>query len=379
MPTKKSHLTRKKGRKGIPDAEQEGALPPHEWKKLQDLQYCTVVDGRRKHKFRKGETVLVLGFGMNPDEIHELHTYWVGKIKAIKGKSHESEAWVNVQWYYSGEDIAEQTTNIDVSGYGRFERSLSQAHDWVHFQTLDVVTVIRYNEDSISPEAIQPTDFYCRRSFDPRKNTVDPPIASTSTCICGQPYNPDKAYPLHFCPRPKCRKWYHRLCLIKEASIDDVPREGSRRKHDTTAHHRYKLLCSSPDHQQTLDLKNLTSGPRGPTQKKVQFNINLATLENVPTSLKKIAQQQIMKGGATYGVVGNVKDVVDARRFVYRLLQVETTEEWDEVLGDMEEWLEQHDVSHLLSNGDSRSSADGDDNHEAGCLALICPICRGAI
>ena len=46
------------------------------------------------------------------------------------------------------------------------------------------------------------------------------PIGS---CICRRPYNPDNSSEesiMHFCPRPNCRKLYHRNCLPKSTFIN---------------------------------------------------------------------------------------------------------------------------------------------------------------
>jgi hypothetical protein len=81
---------------------------------------------------------------------------------------------------------------------------------------------------------------------------------------------------MRFCPRFDCRRWYHEGCLRDNGHISQ----------------------KSPDEriQESLDIPQ-------------------AHVHRIPPELLRLACKPIIRGGATHGVVGNVKDVCEAREW----------------------------------------------------------------
>jgi hypothetical protein len=105
-----------------------------------------------------------------------------------------------------------------------------------------------------------------------RQPAFDPSI----TCFCKRHYKPDDEDPMRFCPRFDCRHWCHEDCLRGSGFISN----------------------KSPDErtQEFLDIP------------EAQFG-------RIPPDLLRLACTPIIKGGPTYGVVGNVKVVCEAREW----------------------------------------------------------------
>jgi hypothetical protein len=113
---------------------------------------------------------------------------------------------------------------------------------------------------------------------------------------------------MNFCPRPACRRSYHRTCLVKARYVDN----------DTeTRDHR--LLTSSPDTDDIFELSSL-SDDRSMTPPPLD-----ELLSTLPADLVKVAQQPIIKGINSGGVVGNVKSVVTARKMIYEALKTDSS------------------------------------------------------
>jgi hypothetical protein len=109
---------------------------------------------------------------------------------------------------------------------------------------------------------------------------------------------------MHFCPRPACRRSYHRRCLVKSRNRDkDVDTRDLR------------LLAASPDTDEIFDLASL-SDDGSATPPPID-----ELLSTLPVDLVDLARQAIIKGVDSGGVVGNVKPVIKARRMIYEALK----------------------------------------------------------
>ena len=148
---------------------------------------------------------------------------------------------------------------------------------------------------------------------------------------------------MHFCPRPRCRKWYHRNCLSLYPAA-------------ASAH---VLLESSPDLDQPFYVSSeISDGLKDNPIELLLDGMSLQgkseiTLSSIPVALLKIAIQPIVRSGhrkATNagGIAGNVRAVVAARRLVYAGLDGEDVGDWetklnvrlDEVLAKLEGQME---------------------------------------
>jgi hypothetical protein len=243
------------------------------------MQFCAVNDPRNNERitFHLGENVLVLNQNWRSSRYYNPWEFWVGKIIAIRGNAPRN-TWVNVQWYYSGKDIAEKVPDADTSSYGKYERSLGSESDT---QTVSILAlngkavVIEYDETSHDQEPIPPDLFYTRRRFHLHEGAIIPPIVvDTSMCFCHQPYNPDVLDPMHLCPY--CKRWYHESCLVENGHTSDKP--------------------ANQRTQEFLDI---------PAECK----------SRIPSDLLQLACVPIIRGGPTHGVVGNVKAVSEAREW----------------------------------------------------------------
>ncbi|CDO77753.1 hypothetical protein BN946_scf184993.g16 [Trametes cinnabarina] len=227
---------------------------------------------------------------------------------------------VKVCWYWSRNDISKEVKSFDRSQCAPFERILSDSYDYQ------------------SPYTFQgPGDFFVRTQFMHRKKAFRPPLGA-ETCLCQIAYNP---FPgpaasskkmevdtvrdaMHFCPSLDCRKWYHSSCLEVSKHIDLLPPETRG----------LRLLAVSPDEEVLYatfeyfyDSESLGGMP--PTAKVslpealVMLDRSPEIVAHLPSSLLAIAQCPIVRcGGAPQGfAIGNVADVVLARRLVYAAVQ----------------------------------------------------------
>ncbi|ETW84952.1 hypothetical protein HETIRDRAFT_458388 [Heterobasidion irregulare TC 32-1] len=120
----------------------------------------------------------------------------------------------------------------------------------------------------------------------------------TCTADCNTVYNLDDARPMHFCPKPACRRWFPRDCL-KHAESHDA--------HDSVDMHAFNLLRSDPDSDDPFHLPPPSSRGKG--------NGTGApwTLPALPAKLHEAAAQQMLEGVPPYGLVGNAQPVAAAR------------------------------------------------------------------
>lgn len=102
-----------------------------------------------------------------------------------------------------------------------------------------------------------------------------------------------------------------------------------------------------------------------------------AALGSLPVPLVKLAQSQIIKGPSVHGVAGNVGDVVDARRLIYRCLTVND----DRAKEDLEEWMREHGIKDEpgTSSKGKVSKKMKVFGQKGSSRPYICPRCGGAI
>lgn len=175
-----------------------------------------------------------------------------------------------------------------------------------------------------------------------------------STCTCNDPYNPDDTDPMHFCPRPSCRRSYHALCLFAS---------GSWEKSSGPSDRDLRLLATSPDTDEVVDLSAL-SAPK-PREKKrgrpSKARPPPVDLSSLPGPLVKVAQLPITRGGHGGSIAGNVATVVKARRMVYAALAAG---------GEVEDgWEEELDIKRVLARRKAASKG----------TPFLCPECGGPI
>lgn len=164
---------------------------------------------------------------------------------------------------------------------------------------------------------------------------------------------------MHFCPRPDCRKWYHRRCLVKNSYVDE----------SNFADHPTRLLASSPDTNEPFVFPEAE-----PLPKRSRFKADSKRfkrlpdpeelLSSLPTDLVTVAQQPIIKGGHI-GVAGNVRWVVNARRMLYNALAIYG----GSVIPVPDDWEESVNVEKAVRRGVGKNKIP----------ALVCPKCHGPV
>ncbi|RDX52381.1 hypothetical protein OH76DRAFT_1470354 [Lentinus brumalis] len=293
------------------------------------------VDGSRCKRtlFKRGNDVLL------NSECDDSPNLWAGRIAEMRESADRSQLVVKVRWYFSPNDVAEHIKSFDTSTRSPYERILSDSFDYLDPETLQaVVYVHEYDEAELDPPQIGPTDLFTRSTLQYWRKVVKP-LLGEDTCRCQVAYNP---YPelrltpsasfsssvsssqdaiMHFCPRLGCRKWYHASCLTTMRHIDADSPPSTR---------GLRLLAVDP----TSEIPNITfayfseqeSAEDAASADKLDifralemFDHSPIIVAHLPPSLLAIAQSPIVRcAGAPDGwAIGNVADVVLARRFVY--------------------------------------------------------------
>jgi hypothetical protein len=321
------------------------------------MKFCAVEDTRNGEPerviFNLGEDILILNHDWQPDKRYDLWDSWVGKIVDIRGNSPRN-TWVVVKWYFSGKDIAEHELRksgirMDTSSYGKFERSPSQDHQVISIQSINgKARVVEYDDSSLCQDPIPSESFYVRRAYTSLFGSVTPNLDSGISCICNEPYKPDEPNPMHFCPRPGCRQWYHEDCLEENG-------------------HKSK---KSPDEriQELLDIPQ-------------------AHVHRIPPEVLRLACKPIIRG-PMHGVAGNVKVMCEANEWA----KLYAVTPWSEsrpglVLNriSLDQWLDSLDGIEVekLIYPDDESDSEGffspQRDIEAVSLSYICPSCEKPI
>ncbi|KAA1471974.1 hypothetical protein DENSPDRAFT_149365 [Dentipellis sp. KUC8613] len=337
------------------------------WQAMDRFNKCEVISTDRRHyTIGRSDNIRVLGGKMSLTEKNEHHTYWIARVVSMRARHKaltptKADMWLYVQWYYSGADIAAEDSSQDTSFFGRYERALSDVYDYIHHDSVDgLATVIQLDELSLEPEHIDEYSFYSRWNWSSTAKTLNGPSRSPSTtCVstCEELYNPDGDSPMHFCPRPSCRRWYHRICLFT----------SNRATWTSAAEHADRLLRSSPDSNDDFSLfePSKPAVARMTTSRRTKGKGKEVSLplDDIPPPLRRCASEPIVRGGK-YGVVGNVSAVVQARRLAYRILKNELNYQQD-----LDKWMEGRE-------GDVDAEDGGQDEYGDH---YICQSCKGAI
>ena len=261
---------------------------------------------------------------------------------------------------------------------------------------------MEYREADIEQPPIANGEFYVRRAYSrfSKRATVSPALPTlpplphrpntrkshtpprqpklkdlvACTPACNTVYNPDDARPMHFCPKPACRRWFHRDCLEHTASHS---------VHVSVESHAFNLLRSDPDSDAPFPLPppppppHASSPPRGRESGKRAHASPPPpwTLPALPAMLREAAAQQMLKGVPPYGLVGNAQPIAAARRLVYACLRARAPAELCAAGAALDDWMERMDctdVEGLLADADGGGPA-------LYFAALFCPLCGGAI
>ncbi|KAJ7177808.1 hypothetical protein C8R46DRAFT_1075008 [Mycena filopes] len=274
------------------------------WESLEQHGSFVVTDEHdQEHVFTVEDVAAIVPAGKHSERNLPLDQHWMARIKDIRSKEN-GEVWVKVNWFYSPQETSEQVATFDPTQCANNERIYSHHSEVVSALTFEgLVTMVQFFEDDPDQVRILPGQFFYRyyletnrAIFNISRYTCDAlESLGSNTCGCGRPYNPDEMAShlvMHWCPRPSCRRGYHRECLIENAY--QVLRKG-----------RYNLVCarlsSSPDTDEPVVI---------PTEDNIR---------RVPEQLVALAAQPMVRGGR-HGVAGNVAIVVRARRVVYRAL-----------------------------------------------------------
>ncbi|KZT28278.1 hypothetical protein NEOLEDRAFT_909545 [Neolentinus lepideus HHB14362 ss-1] len=319
-----------------------GAPSDAEWEKMDRAtafkdNVVSNEDNADSETFRKGDTAILLPYPTKPDDPLPLHDFWVAKIRGIRHRvvRGRPDVWVRIQWYYSPNDVKAIIKSFDASKCGKYERIFSDDFVTVSSSCFsDLVTVKEYVDSNLDQQDICANEFYMRYDLEHKARIIHP--KHIGTCLCGIPYNPDRDL-MHLCPRPSCRRWYHRVCLVNQGCVENNTTKRGRED---------RLLALSPDSDESFPLaayKNpvpvpahsrgkctVTSKGRG----KGKSIVHVTPLETLPEELVEIARLPIIKGAKAGGIVGNVRGVVAARRMVYAALEGRelVPEEWEELV-----------------------------------------------
>jgi hypothetical protein len=172
---------------------------------------------------------------------------------------------------------------------------------------------------------------------------------------------------MYFCPRPTCRRVYHRSCLCKSTDIRENCIPGLR---------CLNLMSASPDFHRPEDLLrclgsampeygwSATESATDDDQKIIaQCRTNMHKL---PGELLDIASSSIVRGKGI-SVTGNVRAIIEARRMVYGVMVDggELGEYWKERIGDVDQEVK---IARMIGKQDQDAEQQ-----------FRCPRCFGAI
>ncbi|KAI0329779.1 hypothetical protein GY45DRAFT_1304152 [Cubamyces sp. BRFM 1775] len=293
-------------------------------------------------KFRKGDDVTLNSPYDDTEDV------WVGRISQIRTNPDLHKTLVKVRWYWSRNDISQQFKSFNSSQCAPFERILSDHYDYVEPYAFQAVThVYEYDEGSLDPPSLHSRDLFMRTNLalanlpmNKRTLQFQPPLGH-ETCLCELTYNPfpprtyfnspegvaathEPVGPedlMHFCPSLRCRKWYHSSCLgLMHDNLDKLPPETRN----------LRLLANNPDEEVLFVLFGYFYEKEAHEDMMLTDMVTIheallmldrspEIIAHLPASLLAIAQSPIIRcAGAPAGfAIGNVADVVLARRFVY--------------------------------------------------------------
>ncbi|KAJ6562501.1 hypothetical protein B0H19DRAFT_1375565 [Mycena capillaripes] len=305
------------------------APKPAVWQSLEQYGTFIVMDeDEEQHPFSLNDIAAVVPVGRYSEDI-PLDQHWMAKVKEIRSTpngevrfqcyyqwlcTHFFQVWVKVNWYYAPHEVSEKIPSFDASHCAKRERIYSHHTEIISGLTFEApVRVVDFLEDDPDQIHILHDEFFCRYFFhangadfnvvqytsdDQISATPNPSSPGCNPCSCGKPYSPEDMRPnqvMHWCPRPCCRRAYHRACLLDRTTF-------------ATRHH---LLCARLASSADTDDADPVIVPDDAND----------TMSQLPVDLLRLAGQPIVRGGV-YGVVGNVAVVVRARRVVHATLRV---------------------------------------------------------
>ncbi|OBZ76774.1 hypothetical protein A0H81_03975 [Grifola frondosa] len=224
-----------------------------------------------------------------------------------------------------------------------------------HFKFADVIHVHQYDESALDPPDIGRREFFERTTY--LKYSRRTPALGTNTCVCKHAYNP---YPpeladvspspsisaksgmiMHFCLNSQCRRWYHRSCLAHNFLEPPSYLYRGTRDSDYSQSVQTDLTHCRGQNQVRSSIPLLSSVRAAVLGNTAQsaipsphalslaeaiqtMGISPKVLEHLSEDLVTIAQCPIVRyAGHEEGgwAIGNVKDVVLARRFVHLALR----------------------------------------------------------
>ncbi|GJE93085.1 BAH domain-containing protein [Phanerochaete sordida] len=322
-----------------------------EWDKMERAgAYMNIL-----HTYHKGCDVIMCS--------DDTDNVWVGQVLSLRRRQTRDgiEGWAEVRWYYSQSDIeAARIGGLNSDFLSPRERVLSDHLDLVRLDTFKrPIKVHVWNEEDIEPPELTEKSYFRRHTMKDSLSALPKilPFPGQFTCICNIPYDPfpnhldlcsraldvyyrsnDGKSPtrtelgadyMHFCPRPKCSKWFHEACLLHHAKSNAQNAEfiGSpavRRLavdpdksilHPRLARFTYQRPGRG---KHALDLNH----PLSPQDVLTQALGPDAEL-TLPASLIAIASLPIVRraGEGTSSIAGNMRDILLARRLVFQELE----------------------------------------------------------
>ncbi|KAJ7241993.1 hypothetical protein C8J57DRAFT_1368031 [Mycena rebaudengoi] len=363
------------------------APKPEVWATLERHGAFIVTDeDGEEHSFKINDVATVMP-PRDISDVDDICEYWVAKIKAI-GTTADGEVWVEINWYYTPDDVHIKLPSFDASRCSKYERLYSHHSEVISSLTFNaVVPMAEFVEDSPEQPRIPLEHLFCRYFLDTKLKAFRilpyvyaEALAYTSLsheesldvelnrCICDVPYNTRREEGLenimHWCPHPRCRRAYHRVCLVND---------------------------SPQAHVSAILFARLANSPDG---EKVDVT-NHDVLSRLPADLVGLAVQPIVRGGK-YGIAGNVAAVVLARRVVLAALHEVYIEDADPQLDnlgprraihsgldldlDLDFWQEHPGFSSWEDAVvESNWLSEGGEEIEPKAEMLRCPNCSGAI
>lgn len=311
--------------------------------------------------YRKGCDVVLNSSLGSPEEARDSDNAWIGQVLAMRTRVLPIgvEGWAEVRWYYSPQDIeALRLEGLTADLFSARERVLSDVLDLVPLGSfISPVDIHIWNEEALEPPELDEHSYFHRCNvkdlFTPTPKWA--PFPGQFSCICKEPYDPfpknldiaevalgafdDRNHGgapnkiertadyMHFCPRPKCGKWFHETCLLHHArthpqQTDFVGSLAIRRlavdPDKSCPHPRLaRFAYTKPGWGKSLSADTL--GIRAALMEALGPGAELA----LPDALLAVAALPIVRraGRGAFSSAGNVRDVVLARRIVFQALE----------------------------------------------------------
>ncbi|KAJ7026585.1 hypothetical protein C8F04DRAFT_1125067 [Mycena alexandri] len=275
------------------------------WEGLEQHGSFIVLDeDNQEHVFKIGDDAAVVPAGKYSQDV-PLDQHWMVRVKGIRSKPN-GEVWVKINWFYSPQEVSEKVPTFDASKCAKYERIYSHHSEIVSALTFEaLVAMVEFLEDDADQPCILQDQFFNRyyletnrEKFNVLQYTSDGlETLGAKLCRCGELYNPEDSDSrvMHWCPRPGCRRAYHRSCLIEDTHCHAALKG------------RNNLVCVRLSSSADTDEAVMIPGHE--------------ILRRIPESLVFLAAQPMVRGGA-HGVAGNVAIVVRARRVVHAALSI---------------------------------------------------------